>query len=135
MPFSGTIFERMNFGSTVFGNDLGKDAAGEESLVRREFWRKTRRLAARLPFAHDLLAAYYCAFDRETPLHVKAALMAALAYFVVPTDAIPDFLPVLGYADDATVVVAAVRLVAEHIRPLHREAARAVLENLAGESR
>jgi uncharacterized membrane protein YkvA (DUF1232 family) len=128
MPFSGTIFERMNFGSTVFGNDLGKDAAGE-------FWRKTRRLAARLPFAHDLLAAYYCAFDRETPLHVKAALMAALAYFVVPTDAIPDFLPVLGYADDATVVVAAVRLVAEHIRPLHREAARAVLENLAGESR
>lgn len=135
MPFFGTIFERMNFGSTAFWNGFGKNAAREESLVRRGFWRKTRQLAARLPFAHDLLAAYYCAFDRDTPLHVKTALIGALAYFIMPADAIPDFLPALGYTDDATVVVTTVRLLTNHIRPVHREAAHTALEDLASESR
>jgi uncharacterized membrane protein YkvA (DUF1232 family) len=55
-------------------------------------------------------------------------LIGALAYFVLPADAVPDILPVLGYADDATVVAATLRLVAEHISPLHRQAARAALE-------
>ena len=52
--------------------------ARDEDTVRREFWRKLKRFAARLPFAEDLLAAYYCAFDRETPFAVKAALLGAL---------------------------------------------------------
>jgi uncharacterized membrane protein YkvA (DUF1232 family) len=58
---------------------------------------------------------------------VKAALLGALAYFVLPIDLIPDILPVLGYADDAAVLAAALRLVASHIRPEHREAARQAL--------
>jgi uncharacterized membrane protein YkvA (DUF1232 family) len=98
--------------------------ARDEETVRREFWRKLRRFAARLPFAEDLLAAYYCAFDRDTPFQVKAALVGALAYFVLPFDAIPDMLPVLGFADDAAVLATALRLVASHMRPEHREAAR-----------
>jgi uncharacterized membrane protein YkvA (DUF1232 family) len=92
------------------------------------FWLKAKRVAARLPFSNDLLAAYYCAFDRDTPLHVKTALIGALAYFVLPADAVPDILPALGYADDATAVVTTVRLVADHINPLHREVARKALE-------
>ena len=117
----------MDFASGIFARVYGKDSAAQESLVRRSFWRKTRRLAARLPFAGDLLAAYYCAFDRDTPLHVKTALIGALAYFVMPADALPDFLPALGYTDDATVIVTAVRLLSDHIRPVHRDAAGAVL--------
>jgi len=58
---------------------------------------------------------------------VKAALLGALAYFVLPIDLIPDILPVLGYADDAAVLATALRLVASHIRPEHREAARQAL--------
>ena len=77
------------------------------SALRRSFWRKTRRVAARLPFAEDLLAAYYCAFDRATPLQVKATLVGAIAYFVLPLDAIPDVLPVLGFTDDAAVLATA----------------------------
>ncbi len=92
------------------------------------FWTKLRRLAAHIPFAEDLLAAYYCAFDRATPLQVKAALFGALAYFVLPFDGIPDFLPVLGYTDDAAVLAAAIKLVASHILPEHRNAAQAKLD-------
>jgi uncharacterized membrane protein YkvA (DUF1232 family) len=109
--------------------DAGKFARDEET-VRRGFWKKVRRFGARLPFAEDLLAAYYCAFDRDTPFQVKAALVGALAYFVLPFDAVPDFLPVLGFADDAAVLATALRLVASHMRPAHRAAARQALDGL-----
>src|SRR6202166_3379751 len=102
--------------------------AREKAYVRRGFWAKARRFAARLPFAEDLLTAYYCAFDRETPRHVQAALIGALAYFVLPFDIIPDMLPVLGYTDDAAVLATALRMVATHIRPEHRAAARQAIE-------
>ena len=103
------------------------DFARDEETVRRGFWRKTRRVAARLPFAEDLIAAWYCAFDRDTPVQVKAALIGALAYFVLPFDAMPDVMPMLGFADDAAVLATALRLVASHLRPEHRAAARAAL--------
>jgi uncharacterized membrane protein YkvA (DUF1232 family) len=102
----------------------------DEETVRRGFWQKLRRFGTRLPFAEDLLAAYYCAFDRDTPLQVKAALLGALAYFVLPFDAIPDMLPLLGFADDAAVLATALRLVAGSLRPEHRAAARRVLDAL-----
>ena len=105
----------------------GDRIARDEDTVRRGFWRKLRRFASRLPFAEDLLAAYYCAFDRDTPMQVKAALLGALAYFILPFDVIPDMMPLLGFADDAAVLATALRLVASHLKPEHREAARRVL--------
>jgi uncharacterized membrane protein YkvA (DUF1232 family) len=102
-------------------------AAGDEATVRRWFWVKVKRVAAKLPFIEDLLAAYYCAFDRNTPLQVKAMLVGALAYFVLPFDAVPDMLPLLGFTDDAAVLATAIKLVADHLRPEHREAARRAL--------
>jgi uncharacterized membrane protein YkvA (DUF1232 family) len=102
-------------------------AAGETRLDKREFWNKARRVARKLPFAEDLLAAYYCAFDRATPLQVKTALLGALAYFVLPADAIPDLLPMLGFGDDALVLMTALKMVSSHITDEHREAARQAL--------
>jgi uncharacterized membrane protein YkvA (DUF1232 family) len=102
--------------------------AEDGETLRRRFWLKLKRVAAKLPFAEDLLAAYYCAFDKETPRHVQAALLGAIAYFILPFDFIPDMLPVLGYTDDAAVLATAIRLVAAHITDDHREAARAALK-------
>ena len=101
------------------GPDAGSFARNEET-VRRELLEQGARVAAQLPFAEDLLAAYYCAFDRETPLQVKAALFGALAYFVLPFDGVPDVLPMLGFADDAAVLATALRMVANHLLPEHR---------------
>ena len=107
----------------------------ERAYVRRGFWTKVRRCAAAIPFAEDLLAAYYCAFDRATPRHVQAALIGALAYFILPFDLIPDMLPVLGYTDDAAVLATALKLVSSHIKPEHRDAARqAIARGLEAES-
>jgi uncharacterized membrane protein YkvA (DUF1232 family) len=102
--------------------------AEDRESVRKRFWIKLKKVAARLPFTEDLLAAYYCAFDKETPRHVQAALLGALAYFILPFDFIPDMLPVLGFTDDAAVLATAIRLVASHITDDHRAAARAALK-------
>ncbi|MDR3420323.1 MAG: YkvA family protein [Xanthobacteraceae bacterium] len=126
----------MQFGQTAASwsdvESLVRRIAANEQDLQRRFWRKLRRLAAKLPFAEDLIAAHYCAFDRRTPLHVKAALVGALAYFVLPADVIPDVLPVIGYTDDAAVLAAALKLVASHITPDHREAAQRTLSHMRG---
>jgi uncharacterized membrane protein YkvA (DUF1232 family) len=99
----------------------------ERVLVDQGFWPKFRRVAGRLPFAEDLLAAYYAAADPITPVRVRAALFGALAYFVMPADMIPDIIVGLGFTDDAAVLAAALRTLAGHIRPTHRERARQAL--------
>ncbi|WP_050425738.1 YkvA family protein [Bradyrhizobium tropiciagri] len=116
--------------STDYGVGFGPAdrLAQDPESVRRRFWIKFKKVVARLPFAEDLLAAYYCAFDRQTPRHVQAALLGAIAYFILPFDFIPDMLPVLGFTDDAAVLATAIRMVASHITPDHREAARAALK-------
>ena len=111
-----------------------RDDSSDEAL-RHKFWRKLGSVAARIPFAEDLLTAYYCAFDRATPLHVKGTLVGAIAYFVLPFDVIPDFLPVLGFTDDAAVLATAIRLVASHMLPEHREAAKAKLASVVSSAR
>ena len=119
-------FERSPSWEDLFGRSAAELARDAET-VRRSFWAKAKRFAAQLPFAEDLVTAYYCAFDDATPLQVKAALVGALAYFVLPSDLIPDLVPALGFADDAAVLAGALRMVAAHIRPEHREAAREAL--------
>jgi len=113
-------------GHTV-GFEPADELAKDPESVRRRFWIKFKRVMSKLPFAEDLLSAYYCAFDKETPRHVQAALLGAIAYFVLPFDFIPDMLPALGFTDDAAVLATAIRMVATHIKPEHRDAARAAL--------
>ncbi len=102
--------------------------ADDERIVEQGIWRKVRETLGRIPFTEDAVAAYYCAIDRATPLMVKAILMGALAYFVMPADVIPDFIVGLGYTDDAAVLIAAIKAIRDHLRPEHRDKARKFLE-------
>lgn len=98
--------------------------ARHERIVERGFWTKLLKVAGRIPFAEDLGAAYYCVADPATPGRVKGILLAALAYFVMPVDIIPDFLPVIGFTDDAAVLAIAIGLVSKSIKERHYRAAR-----------
>ena len=95
-----------------------------EERVRARFWRTVKRAARQIPFMEDVVAAYYCALDTRTPTRVRGVLLAALAYFVLPTDFIPDFVFGLGFTDDVAVLTAAIAAVRAHITPAHRLAAR-----------
>ncbi|MBM3571363.1 MAG: DUF1232 domain-containing protein [Alphaproteobacteria bacterium] len=99
----------------------------DESTVRQGFWRKVRATLGVVPFAEDAVASFFCATDRTTPLHVKAVLLGALAYFVLPVDAIPDFVAALGYTDDAAVLLAAIKTVSAYLTDSHRQQARVFL--------
>jgi uncharacterized membrane protein YkvA (DUF1232 family) len=99
-----------------------------EQMVREGFWPKLTRNAARLPFADELLAAWYCASDANTPLKVKATLFGALAYFIMPFDVVPDVILALGFTDDMAVLLGAIGLVRSHITQAHRDKARSALD-------
>jgi uncharacterized membrane protein YkvA (DUF1232 family) len=109
---------------------LTRRMADDEADLRRKLWRKLKREVATIPFLEDVLTAHYCAFDHQTPVHVKAMLVGAIVYFIAPDDLIPDYLPIIGYADDAAVLGMAIKLMSSHIKPEHREAARRMVARL-----
>ena len=100
-----------------------------ERRVRDKFWKTMRRAARQVPFMEDLVAAYYCAFDLQTPHRVRGILLAALAYFVLPLDGVPDFLAFVGFSDDVAVLTAALAAIRAHITPAHYAAAREALRD------
>ena len=99
----------------------------QQKRTKRKLIPKLLRVAGRIPFADDLASAYYCAIDAETPIKVKMVLFAALGYFVLPVDAIPDVVTGLGFTDDAAVLATALGIVGAHINESHRIAARRLL--------
>lgn len=105
------------------------EEARREGRVRADFWRTARRAARHVPFMEDVAAAYFAAIDKKTPTRVRGTLLAALAYFVMPADLVPDFIIGFGFTDDAAVLTAAIAAIQGHIKPAHREAARAALED------
>lgn len=94
-----------------------------ERQVRARFWPTLKRAMRQVPFSRDLVAAYYCAIDRRTPVRVRGLLLAALAYFVLPFDFVPDFFAGVGFTDDIAVMAAALKMIQGHIADRHYDAA------------
>jgi uncharacterized membrane protein YkvA (DUF1232 family) len=72
-------------------------------------------LAAGREVVEKALWLYFAAQRPETPKWARAAVYGALAYFILPLDAIPDVAPVAGYTDDLGVLVLAVGTIARYI--------------------
>lgn len=97
--------------------------AENERVVRAGFWHKLTKTAARIPFARDAVAAYYCATDRDTPLGAKVVLYSALAYFIMPADLIPDIFLFVGFTDDLAVLTAALTMIRRNVSDDHYDRA------------
>jgi uncharacterized membrane protein YkvA (DUF1232 family) len=111
-----------------FDPGFGGAEATREARIRDRLWRTARRAARQIPFLDEVVAGWYCALDPQTPTKVRLTLLAALAYFVAPIDALPDLLPLVGFSDDAGVLLAALTMVGSHVTDVHREAARRALD-------
>ena len=105
---------------------FSRDAA----MVRNGFVNKIKAVARRIPFAEDAVAAWFCSRDPATPFQVRATLIGALAYFVLPTDMMPDVVLGLGFTDDAAVLLVALRMVGQHVTEAHRNRARRWLQSI-----
>jgi uncharacterized membrane protein YkvA (DUF1232 family) len=101
-----------------------------EMRVSRGFWPKIRRTAAKIPFAGQVISVWFAARDPETPMAAKGIMLGALAYFVLPFDAIPDIFAGIGFTDDAAVIAALLATLGANIKRRHRDQADAALERL-----
>lgn len=106
----------------------------QKTRVQKRFWCTLKKAFTQVPFIDEIVAAYYCAMDPETPTHVRGVLLAALTYFIIPIDFIPDFLALVGFSDDISVLSAAFLAVKSHILPAHRKKAQKKLEEFSNEN-
>jgi len=106
------------------------DLQDHERTVNEGFWPKLTRSLSYLPFADKIVAAYYCAMDPATPFKVRATLLGALAYFILPFDLVPDVILGLGFTDDMAVLVTAFTLIRNHITQEHLDKGRDTVERM-----
>ncbi len=80
-------------------------------------WTKVKKFAKQAGYEviEKALWLYYAAQDPETPVWAKSTIYGALAYFIMPFDAIPDILPGVGYTDDLGVLAGAVLTVSAYV--------------------
>lgn len=98
---------------------MGKQDNAEYSkdFSEKGFWKKLAKYAkvAGTEVVEKALWLYYAYQRPETSMWAKTTIVAALGYFISPIDAIPDFTPIVGYADDLGVLTMAVAAVAVYI--------------------
>lgn len=101
----------------------------------RGFWDKVIAFAkvAGREVIEKALWLYYAAQNPATPAWAKSVIYGALGYFVFPFDAIADITPLVGYADDLGVLVAAVATVALFITKEGKTKADQKLKDWFGE--
>lgn len=79
---------------------------------------------SKLSFVKKILVLYYCMMDDETPKYVKAIIVGALGYLILPVDAVPDAIAGLGWLDDLAVITFATNMAGKFIKNSHREKAQ-----------
>lgn len=118
----------VKFGEILLPGDE-EEQESQRQRVKKRFWPVLKRAVRQIPFSRDLIAAFFCALDPRTPTRVRGILLAALAYFVLPIDGLPDILVGIGFSDDVAVLTAAFAAIRGHIRPDHYQAAERALED------
>ncbi|MGH7895670.1 MAG: YkvA family protein [Candidatus Binatia bacterium] len=90
------------------------------------------RVAGRI-VVERALRLYYAAQDSGTPEWAKRVIYAGLAYFILPFDLIPDFVPAVGYTDDLGTLVLTLLAVSAYVSPEIKARARAKIRDWFGE--
>ncbi len=95
-----------------------------------DFWQKIKKFALKAgkEVIEKALWLYYAAQRPETPTWAKTIIFGALAYFILPLDAIPDVIPVAGYSDDLGALAAAIGMVSMYITAEIKEQAAQKLQ-------
>ena len=83
------------------------------------FWRKARHVAAQVgaKVLYPALQLYFMLQSKEVPAKAKTLIIGALGYLILPADLVPDFIPALGFTDDLTALMVALRTLNKHLTP------------------
>ena len=107
---------------------------GSSGSTKEGFWSKITNFAKKAgsEVVYRALLLYYVSSDHETPAWAKAIIYGALGYFILPIDAIPDLVPVLGFSDDLAALGSAVVAVASCTKESHSRDASEKLKEWFG---
>ncbi|WP_077625271.1 YkvA family protein [Sediminibacillus massiliensis] len=110
--------------------DPDEAAQGKEKyFTNQKFLQKIANYGKRIgtKTVYYALLLYYAFQSPDTPRSAKLTIAGALGYLILPVDVIPDFIPVVGFADDAAVIISAIYKVISHIdESMKRKAAERV---------
>lgn len=108
----------------------------EKHYSEKSFWVKLRDFAVKAggKVIYSALKLYYAAQRKETPDWAKSTIYGALGYLILPIDLIPDAIPVVGFTDDAGLLVAAIYVVSKYIDDEIRARAKKQMKDWFGDS-
>ena len=113
-----------------------KDQKGYGKEYSEEgLWDKMKTVfkKAGIKVIYSALMLYYTYQKEDTPIWAKTTIAGALGYFISPIDAIPDITPVVGYADDMGVLIAAIATVGAYIDKKVKSSSREKLHDWFGD--
>jgi uncharacterized membrane protein YkvA (DUF1232 family) len=95
-------------------------------FTEQGFWNKIKSYSRRagLQVVHAALLLYYLMQSSSVPIKAKAGIAAALGYFILPIDIIPDIALVAGFTDDLAVLMFALSQVSHYITDEVKQNAR-----------
>ncbi len=101
--------EKKSVDPEIMEDEKYREAYSDESFRSKAL--RTAKQLGREGLRHALIL-YYVLKREDLPVKVRLLILGALGYFILPVDVLPDFIPVLGFADDLGVLAAAVTAVA-----------------------
>ncbi|TGB03815.1 DUF1232 domain-containing protein [Halobacillus salinus] len=109
---------------------------GRKHFSEKAYFQKLRHQSGRIgtKIVYYSLVLYYAFQHPDTPKKAKLTIAGALGYLILPTDVVPDFIPVIGFTDDSAVIIYAVYQILSQIDDSVKEKANAHLERWFGES-
>lgn len=98
------------------------------------FWEKVKSVlkTAGLPLIYKAFQLYYVMMRPDCPMHIKAAIITTLGYFISPIDLIPDFIPFVGFSDDLAAIVAALVMAQMYVDDEVKRLAREKIDDIFG---
>lgn len=120
---------------SLFADEF-KSARYRKHYSDASFWDKLKRYSkvAGMKVVYPALLLHYLMKSNEVPLKTKLILSAALGYFILTVDFIPDFAPLLGFTDDVGVLLLILRQMAVYVTPEIKKQAREHVQKWFGES-
>lgn len=91
----------------------------EQHYDEDDFLKKVRHIASQVgrKVLYPALQLYFLLQDKDVPAKAKTLIIGALGYLILPTDFMPDFIPALGFTDDLTALMVALRTLNKHLTP------------------
>ncbi len=120
----------MKFGSVIYNEKIDEQMI---KIVIKELFAKIKKvlIKAGLELIYKVIQLWYVLQKPEVPYPIKATIVGALTYFILPVDSVPDFLPG-GFMDDMTAITFALSMAALYVdEEVNEQARKKLIEILA----